>query len=163
MISKPKQTDYLNAMGIAVWRLRKAPATLPQSPRESEPPTAVPLEVTGSGQSGWLWLLSAQPDDPQLLANIRRAVEGELEGAELCITDHAGALNVRRLIDEYLITRVVAFGKSLAQQIKRDQEVQPWPESVVFIKAPGLTELKQSKDLKRQLWQQLKQHKGLAS
>jgi len=161
MPSKQRQANYLHAMGIPLWRLRKKPATGQQPPvQPTQQPTAQ-LQVKGSGQSGWLWLLPGQPDEPQLLVKIKQAVEGGLEGAELCISDQTGELNVRRLIDEYLITRVVAFGKALTQQLERDQSAYPWPESVAFIKAPGLKELEQSMDLKRQFWQQLKQHKEL--
>jgi len=158
-MSKQRQAEYLRAMGIPTWVRRLEPVAAGQAGQPASEEAVIQLAVTGSGRSGWLWVLPGTPAETQLLANIKQAVEGDLEGAELCIPGQSEELNIRGLIDEYLITRVVAFGQGIVQQLEQDRGVHPWPESVVLIKAPGLAELEQSKESKRHLWQQLKQHK----
>ncbi len=151
----PLNLEYLDAMGIDVYRVR--------DPRESEAPSD-PLLETGDGDGDILCIVETKDQARlKLAAGIGAAMRcapvwsWPLDG----VADSGQAQTVRNTIAEKLITRVLVFGESLAGQVFGEDVPAVISAARIHV-APGLSQVAEDQQAKRLLWKTMLDH-GIAA
>ena len=144
-----RRAAYLEAMGIPVWQERGIPVS--QLAAANDKVRQLLVVMCSHSDSPWLWVIAdANRENNHLLADIRRAV-GDRGDGNICYSATAGGRPLDVIVHEHLVTRIVLFGQELDP---RDLVRQ---KSCDIVEAPSLEALAGSADMKKQLWNNLRQ------
>lgn len=143
MLSSRRQ-DYLDAMGIGVWRLRETIAS-----ETANASRCAQLKLS-PGSGGILLICDVDSDSATHLANdINRVIAGTPVWA-WPFTD-TGAVNLTQAVEENLFTTVAIFGKALAAQFF-DDELPGHLGSANLVLLPSMQDLQTQAAARRLLW-----------
>lgn len=165
--------EYLQAMGVDVWALRRTggatgAATAAADPASSaaDGPAAGPAEsgaasaptglVIGPGD-GRLLLVCDRPEDAAraVATDIVRCLDGGTVWAWPASSDGGGAMTIEAAIRERLFTGLLVFGQqAMACTGATGDTVRG---SARLVRAPSLAELESSPDARRDLWRRLRE------
>ena len=133
---------YLEAMDISVWLQKPAAADRNRL-------------IIGPGSGGTLLVCSqAEESATPLASDICRYLGGQPAWAWPDLVESAQSLTLENAIDEFLFTRVLLFGQSLASRLFSGQ-IEKIPGSASVVVVPDLDELVVSAEARRNLWRQL--------
>lgn len=158
-----RQQQILEEIGIPLWLQRKAVVThdteivQPVTHEDSTSTQAeIRIQLSGSAVSGYMWLTESKDisaNEKALLAKIQAAAAGA-DGGLLVSQQAESSITLAATIKDQLITRLIVFGSTeFIAQVK----TSVGDLSVDIIAAPSLPQLAESKELKRKLWEQLKE------
>ena len=152
-MSGQHRANYLEAMGITVWKERNVTRLTEHIPEAvaNEETAHLLVSVSSRSDSPWLWVLADEtPLQQALFRDIRRAV-GDAGDSNICFAKNDGEAILSDLLDELLVTRIVLFG----QELDADHSLRE--KSCDIVNAPSLEALAGSSELKKDLWVNLQQ------
>jgi len=145
LMADSRQTAYLDAMDIDVWRLRN------RGPVASCERQSIPGIRLGTGNGGVLFLCATAEDSSSRLANdIGRSLGGVPVWAwPLQDEDSVSLIDA---VDEQLFTTVAIFGEELAD-VFFTGELPASLNSAKLVLLPSMQDILHSVDARRSLWQ----------
>ncbi len=151
-MNNEQQQKTLSEIGIPLWveRPRSAKQETP-----SERSEGLGISLSGSADSGYLWLLEDRDistSEKALLTKVQLAAAGE-DDSLLASYQPDSEIDFAATIKDQLVTRVVVFGSAefITKVVAAIGSL-----TVEVIASSSLTELAESNSLKRKLWEQLK-------